>query len=87
MAHLTEYIIEQAAIAWLESPGWMVKHGAAIAPGKLAAERDDFSQVVLMQRLRDALVRINPTLAAEILNDAFRKVPRAEGRTLEAQVT
>jgi type I restriction enzyme, R subunit len=87
MAHLTEYVIEQAALSWLESPGWMVKHGATTAPGELAFKRDDFGQVVMAQRLWDALVRLNPTLPAEILNDAFHKLTRAEGRTLEAQVT
>jgi hypothetical protein len=36
--------------------GWQVKHGPDIAPGGLFAERRDFGQVVLEQRLRDALL-------------------------------
>lgn len=51
----TESVVEQAALAWLESIGWVVRNGAEIAPGELAAERSDYSQVVLEQRLRDAL--------------------------------
>ena len=35
---MTESIIEQATLAWLERLGWMVKHGPEIAPGELAAE-------------------------------------------------
>ena len=47
MAGVTESVVEQAALAWLESVGWSVRHGAEIAPGELAAERSDYGQVVL----------------------------------------
>jgi len=72
--HLTESTVEQAALAWLENAGWPVKNGAEIAPGEPTAERDDYDQMVLAQRLRDALVRLNPDLPAEALEDAFRKL-------------
>jgi type I restriction enzyme R subunit len=35
----TESVVESAALAWLESLGWTVKHAPEIAPGELAAER------------------------------------------------
>ncbi len=79
MTQFTESVVEQAALAWLESVGWQVRNGAEIAPGEPAAERDDYGQVVLAQRLRDALARLNPALPAEALNDAFRKLMRSEG--------
>ena len=41
--------------------------------------------MVLEGRLRDALARLNPDLPAEALDDAFRKLLRPEGPTLEAQ--
>ena len=72
----TESIVEQAALAWLEGVGWQVRNGAEIAPGEPAAERDDYGQVVLVQRLRDSLARLNPALPAEALDDAFRKLTR-----------
>jgi len=75
----SESTVEQAALAWLESIGWQVLHGAEIAPGEPAAERDDYGQVVLSTRLRDALARLNPALPAEALEDAFRKLTRPEG--------
>ena len=59
---ISEAQIESAALAWLESLGWRVKHGPEIAPDGPAPERTDFSQVVLEQRLRDALARLNPAL-------------------------
>ena len=55
MTSFTESVVEQAALAWLESVGWQVRNGAEIAPGEPAAERDDYGQAVLAQRLRDAL--------------------------------
>ncbi len=79
---VTESVVEQAALAWLESTGWQVRTGAEIAPGEPAAERGDYGQVVLAQRLRDALARLNPALPAEALEDTFRKLTRPEGAEL-----
>jgi type I restriction enzyme R subunit len=55
MAALTESTVE-SALGWLESLGWQVKRGTEIAPGELSAERADYGEVVLSQRLRDALL-------------------------------
>ncbi len=85
MTTFTESVVEQAALAWLESTGWTVRNGADIAPGEPDAERDDYGQVVLAQRLRGALVRLNPALPAEALDDAFRKLTRPEGAELVAR--
>jgi type I restriction enzyme R subunit len=82
MIGFSESVVEQAALAWLESAGWQIRNGAEIAPGEPAAERDDYGQVVLAQRLRDALARLNPSLPAEALDDAFRKLTRPEGAEL-----
>jgi type I restriction enzyme R subunit len=84
-AAFTESVVEEAALGWLEALGWTVRNGLEIAPGELGAERTDYGQVVLADRLRQALVRLNPRLPAEALEDAFRKVIRVEGATLEAR--
>src|SRR5215510_7651720 len=85
MGSFTESTVEQAALAWFESVGWSVWHGAEIAPGELAAERSDYGQVILAQRLRDALGRLNRGLPAVALDDALRKLPRPEGAELSAR--
>ena len=74
MGSFTESTVEQAALAWLESVGWSVRHGAEIAPGELAAERSDYGQVVLEQRLRDALGAAQPRSARR---GARRRLPQA----------
>ncbi len=82
---IAESTVEQAALAWLESLAYRVKHGAEIAPGELFAEREDYGEVVLKNRLQDALARLNPDLPPEALDDAFRKLTRQEGATLETR--
>ena len=83
MVQITESTVEQAALAWLESLGWSVAHGPDIAPGVPGAERSDYGEVLLARRLRNALTRLNPDLPAAALEDAFRKLTRPEGSTLE----
>jgi type I restriction enzyme R subunit len=82
MTKFAESVIEDAALAWVQAIGWRVAHGPDIAPGMLAAERRDYGEVVLAQRLRDALARLNPELPSEALEDAFRKLTRPEGADL-----
>jgi type I restriction enzyme R subunit len=83
MATLTEADIESLALGWLASLGWQTRHDLELAPGGLFAERRDYQQVVLEERLRNALLALNPDLPAEALEDAYRKVLNPEGATLE----
>ena len=80
-----ESTVEDAALDWLKSLGWSIAHGADIAPDTLGAERTDYGEVVLERRLRDALARLNPELPSTAWDDAFRKLIRPEGPTLEAR--
>jgi type I restriction enzyme, R subunit len=83
--NFTESVVEQAALAWLESLGYTIEHGPVIGPGELRAERRDWDEVVLGERLRGALAQLNPLLPPESLDDAFRKITRAEGANAEAR--
>jgi len=85
MPAFTESVVEDAALAWLESLGYTVKHGPEIGPGELFAERADYGQVLLADRLCQALERINPALPAEAIEDAFRKVTRLDGATIDGR--
>ncbi len=84
MNGFTESVVEEAALAWLESLGYAILHGPDIAVGELAAERSDsnYRDVVLGGRLRQALVRLNLDMGADALEDAFRKLTRTEGPPL-----
>ena len=61
MAIITEDILEQQAIEWFKEIGYEYKHGNDIAPDSQTPERDDFRQVILEERLRSALIKINPS--------------------------
>lgn len=47
---LNEYHVEDAALSWFEELGYSVGHGPNLAPGEQAAERESFSDVVLVGR-------------------------------------
>ena len=80
---LAESTVEKAALGWLARLGFGVLHGPELAVGMLRAERVDpnFRDVILEERLRQALGGLNPELPAEALGDAFRKLVRVEAAT------
>ena len=81
---VVEQDVEQAGLTWLDSLGFAFAHGPEMAFGQPAAERSDptYRDVVLEWRLREAVVRLNPDLPQEALDDAFRKIVRADGPSL-----
>ena len=85
MNTLTEADVEQACLDRLESLGWRIAHGPDISRNGPFSERASYEEVVLAQRLRGALDRLNPALPPEALDDAFRKLTRPEGATLEVR--
>ncbi|HMC02943.1 MAG TPA: type I restriction endonuclease, partial [Cellulomonadaceae bacterium] len=79
-----ESVVEDATLAWLDGLGYAVLHGPEIAVGMSGDERTDpgYRDVVLERRLRQALVRLNPELPPEALEDALRRLTRADGPSL-----
>ena len=62
---MNESIVEDAALEWFGELGYAVGHGPHLAPGEPAAERDSFSEVVLVGRLREAIRRLNSAIPEE----------------------
>ena len=56
-----------------------------MALARFGTERGGYDQVVLERRLGDALARLNPELPSAAQEDAFRKLIRPEGPTLEVR--
>ena len=73
---LNESHVEDAALEWFGELGYAVGHGPQLAPGEPAAERDSFSEVVLVGRLREAIRRLNAAIPEETREEALRKVLR-----------
>lgn len=75
MSVLLEDHIEQAALQWLTGLGWEIAHGPDISPPDAktpGSERDTYRDVLLSQRLRDAIRRLNPHIPAGAQDEAAR---------------
>lgn len=74
MGNMTENILEETCLYWLEELGWNTIHGPDIAPDTPDAERDSYSDVILKDRLRTALSQINPAVPAVGIDEAVKKL-------------
>ena len=71
---LNESELELACLEWFQGLGYATLFGPEIAPGEAGAERGGWGDVVLVDRLRQAIQRLNPKLPAEAREEAIRKV-------------
>jgi type I restriction enzyme, R subunit len=83
VTRITESVVEDAAISWLEDLGYSYLHGSVIAPGEKAEERANHRQVLLNERIRTALARINPKLHTDALDEAFRWITHPPSPSME----
>lgn len=79
---LTESVVEEAAIDWFKGLGYQYLPGPDIACDGSYPERGSYSDVVLEERLRSALVSLNPDIPVEALEDAFRKITSPDSPNL-----
>ncbi len=86
-AGFAESDAEEAALGWLETLGYTVRHGPDIAFGVGGGERSDpgYHDTILQNRLHRALTRLNPGLPAAAVFDAYRKLLRVEAPNLLAR--
>jgi type I restriction enzyme, R subunit len=82
MSYLDEAQVEIATVDYFRELGYEYVHGPEIAPDGEAPERADYGQVVLLRRLREALVRINPDVPTEAIEDAVRQLTRTDSPSL-----
>ncbi len=66
--------LEDACLGWLEGLGWTCMHGDALSPGGTHEARERYSDVVLSSRLRAAIVKLNPSLAAAEADEAVARL-------------
>jgi type I restriction enzyme R subunit len=66
--------LEQAALEWFEELGYETAFAPDISSGGDYPERSDYSDIILEERLKDALKRINPDLPQEALDDAMHQI-------------
>ena len=76
MERITESTIEKFTIELLGKSGYQYIYGPAIAPDGETPERDSFEDVLLIDRLRKAIGRINPTVTRDCREDAVKQIQR-----------
>ena len=74
---ITENEIEEIALSYLQNLGYSYILGTDISPDGEHPERQ-YTDVVLITRLRDAIDKLNPTLGQDAKEDALKKVLRTD---------
>lgn len=81
---ITESAIETFAIELLETQGYQYIYGPDIAPDSDTPERSSFEEVLLLDRLKSAVARINPAVPADAQADAIKQIERLSSPDLIA---
>lgn len=71
---MTEDQLEQETLGWLAEVGYIHLYGPDIAHDGESPERDHYRQVVLVERLRSAMAKLNPKVPLAAREDALKQV-------------
>jgi type I restriction enzyme R subunit len=77
--------LELLILELLQSQGWSSVFGPNIAPGELNSERLDYRESVIRGRLKSAVIRLNPDLSSDSVDDAVKTALRAESQSTMAE--
>lgn len=70
---MTEDQLEQDVPGWLDEVGYTPLYGPDLAPDGSTPERSSYQQVLLVERLRTAIARLNPQLTVAAREDALQQ--------------
>ena len=82
MSAIAESHVEEAALAWLGELGYGISNGLVVGPDGSNPERTSYGDVILADRLKAAIARLNPHLKADTREDVFRKLLQSETPSL-----
>jgi type I restriction enzyme R subunit len=71
---MTEDQLEHEALGWLADVGYQHRYGPELAPDGSTPERSDYRQVLLVERLRQAVAALNPNVPTAAREDAVKQV-------------
>lgn len=75
---LTEEEVEELALDILEEMGYEVLHGPDISPEGTNPMRTIYSDVVLVERLRNTIYKLNPDIPPTAKEEAIKKILRSD---------
>jgi len=76
MTKITENLIEEFCIELLEKQGYQYIYAPDIAPDSENPERSSFEDVLLNNRLMEAIARINPNIPHDSQQEALKEIGR-----------
>lgn len=79
---MNEDELEQLCLNWFRDNSWDIAYGPDIAPDSNAPERSDYHEVVLKRYLHEALVRINPHMPENVIEQAMAVVLKPDSLDL-----
>lgn len=84
MTRITENSIEEFAIELLDKLGYEYIYAPNIAPDGETPERETYEQVLLVERLKNAVKRINKSIPADTQAEAIKEIQRIASSELLA---
>jgi len=75
---INEDMVEQEALEILQELGYEILYGPDISPDGSTPMRDLYSDVVIVEKLRDAINRLNPDIPTVAREEAVKKVLRTD---------
>lgn len=84
MSHYNEDTLEQTILERLAGLDYQIVFGPDIAVDGISPERQDYQEVILTWRLKRALIRINPNVWSDAIDEAIKKVRSLTGNNLLA---
>lgn len=83
MSHIiTESEVEQVALDIFFDLKYKIIYGPDIAPDGSHPERQSYSDVILVKRLREVIYRFNPTIPVEVKDEALKQIMRTDSPDL-----
>lgn len=71
---LDEAAYERQVLGWLKGIGWLHAFGPEIAPNGSRPERKSFKDVVLVDRLEEAIARLNPSIGRDVVRRVSQRI-------------
>lgn len=75
--------LEQASLEILQSLGYEYIHGKELSPSAEFVQRESYRKVILSEKVKEALFRINKDLPNEALENAYRQIISFNSPSLE----
>jgi type I restriction enzyme, R subunit len=74
--------VEEAALAWLIELGYQTANGLDIGPDGGTPERANYGDVLLIERVKAAVAKLNPTLTSDSQAEVIAKLTQSETPSL-----